>query len=90
MRLCFYFYQKSKRGDSYLKIHKERRVKSIGKTLFRVLIDCVVQNIFESLFDSVGLMCIFKFMMFMLVVRIGVQVVGCLPIFILILWLLFN
>ena len=85
MRLCFYFYQKSKRGDSYLKIHKERRVKSIGKTLFRVLIDCVVQNIFESLFDSIVLMWIFKFMMFVLVVRIGVQVSGCLSVLILIL-----
>ena len=90
MRLCFYFYQKSKRGDSYLKIHKERRVKSIGKTLFRVLIDCVVQNIFESLFDSIVLMWIFKFMMFVLVVRIGVQVSGCFSVLILILWMLFN
>lgn len=67
-----------------------RRDKVIGKTIIQAIVDCVVQNIFESLFDSVGLMCIFKFMMFVLVVRIGVQVVGCLPIFILILWLLFN
>ena len=64
MHLCLYFCQQFKRGGSYSKIHKERRLKSIGKTLFRVLIDCVVQNIFEVLFATVDLMWSFKFVMF--------------------------
>jgi len=89
MRLCLYFCQQSNRGGSYSKIHKERRLKSIGKTLFRVLIDCVVQNIFEFLFMAVNLIWLFKFMMFATVIRIGFQVTGCLPVILFILWLLF-
>ena len=89
MRLCLYFCQKSERGGSYSKIHKDRRLKSIGKTLFRVLIDCVVQKIFDWLFASVDLMWLFKFVMFLLVIRIGFQVTGCLPVVLIILWLLF-
>ena len=60
MRLCLYFCRQCKRGGSYSKIHKERRLKSIVKTLFRVLIDCIVQNIFECLFATVDLMWVFK------------------------------
>ena len=89
MRLCLYFCQKSERGGSYSKIHKDRRLKSIGKTLFRVLIDCVVQKIFEVLFVTVDLMWLFKFVMFLLVIRIGFQVAGCLPVILFVLWLLF-
>ena len=66
MRLCLYFCQQSNRGGSYSKIHKDRRLKSIGKTLFRVLVDCVVQNIFDWLFASIDLMWLFKFVMFLL------------------------
>ena len=89
MRLCLYFCQQFKRGGSYSKIHKERREKVIGKTLFRVLVDCVVQNIFEFLFAAVDLMWLFKFVMLALVIRIGIQVAGCLPVVLFILWLLF-
>ena len=67
-----------------------RRDKVIGKTIIQAMVDCVFQNIFESLFESIVLMWIFKFMMFVLVVRIGIQVSGCLSVLILILWLLFN
>ena len=59
-----------------------RRDKDIGKTIIQAIVDCIFQNIFESLYESNVLMWILKFMMFVLVVRIGVQVVGCLPIFI--------
>ncbi len=90
MRLCLYFCQQSKQGGSYSKIHKERRLKSIGKTLLRVLIDCVVQNILEVLFATVDLMWLFKFMMFLLVIRIGFHVAGCLLVVLFVLWLLFN
>ena len=68
MRLCLYFCQQSNRGSSCSKIHKDRRLKSIGKTLLRVLIDCVIQNIFEVMFATVGLMWLFKFLMFLLVI----------------------
>lgn len=67
-----------------------RRVKVIVKTLVQAIVDSIFQNIFESLFESVGLMWIFKLMMFALVVRIGVQASGCLTIIIFILWLLLN
>ena len=89
MRLCLYFCQKSERGGSYSKIYKDRRLKSIGKTLFRVLVDCVVQKIFECLFASVDLMWLFKFVMFAIVIRAGSQVAGCLPVVLFVLWLLF-
>ena len=67
-----------------------RRDKVIGKTIIQAIVECIFQNIFESLYESNGLIWIFKFMMFVLVVRIGVQVSGCLLVLILILWMLFN
>ena len=79
MRLCLYFCQQFKRGGSCSKIYKERRLKNIGKTLFRVLIYCVVQNIFEVLFATVDLIWLFKFVMFLLVIKIVFQVAGGLP-----------
>lgn len=90
MRLCLYFCQQSKRGGSYSKIHKDRRLKSIGKTLLQAFIDCVVQNMFEVLFATVDLMWVFKFVMLLLVIRIGVHVAGCLLVVLFVLWLLFN
>ena len=90
MRLCLYFCQQSERGGSCSKIHKERRLKIIGKTLFQAFIDCVVQNIFECLFETVDLMWVFKFVMLVLVIRIVFHVAGCLPVVFFVLWLLFN
>ena len=90
MRLCLSFCQQSERGDLYSKIHKERRLKTIGKTLLQAFIDCVLQNIFECLFETVDLMWVFKFVMLILVIRIGVHVAGCLPVVSFVLWLLFN
>ena len=83
MRLCLYFCQQSKRGGSYSKFHKDRRLKSIGKTLLQTFID------FEVLFATVDLMWVFKFVMLVLVIRIGIHVAGCLPVVLFILWLLF-
>ena len=88
MRLCFCFYQKFKGGNVSLKLYEEE--KDIGKTLIQAIVDCIFQNILESLLENVGLMGVFKLVMFLLVIRIGVQSLGCLPVFILILWLLFN
>ena len=89
MRLCLYFCQQSERGGSYSKIHKERRLKTIDKTLLRAFIDCVLQDIFDWLFDNVDLIWVFKFVMLVLVIRIVFQVAGCLPVVLFVLWLLF-
>ena len=67
-----------------------RRDKVIGKTIIQAIVECIFQNILESLYESNGLIWIFKFMMFVLVVRIGIQVSGCLLVLIFILWMLFN
>ena len=67
-----------------------RSDKVIGKTIIQAIVECIFQNIFESLYESNGLIWLFKFMMFVLVVRIGIQVSGCLSVLILILWMLFN
>ena len=64
-----------------------RRDKDIGKTIIQVIVDGIFQNILDSLFESVGLIWIFKFMMF---VRIGFQMLGCFSLLILIYWMLLN
>ena len=89
MHLCSCFCRQFfNRGNVSLKLYEEE--KDIGKTIIQAIVDCIIQNIFESLLENVGLMGVFKLVIFLLVMRIGFQVTGCLPVFILILWLLFN
>ena len=66
-----------------------RSDKVIGKTIIQAIVECIFQNIFENLYESNGLIWILKFMMFVLVVRIGFQVSGSLPVVLFVLWLLF-
>ena len=60
------------------------------KTLFRVLIDYIEQNIFDWLFATVDLMWLLKFLTFVLIVRISLHFAGCLSVVIVILLWLFN
>ena len=88
MRLCFCFCRQFfNRGNVSLKLYEEE--KDIGKTIIQAIVDFIIQNIFESLLENVGLMVVFKLVMFLLVIRVGVQT-GCLPVVLLFLWLLFN
>ena len=67
-----------------------KKVRKIGKSILRALIDCVLENVLEWLALTVDVATVLKGLLFIAIIRWCYPILGCLSVAILILLLLLS
>ena len=67
-----------------------KKVTKIGKSIVRVLIDCVLENVLEWLALTVDVATVLKGLLFITIIRWCYPILGCLSVVILVLLLVFD